>query len=313
MELRHLRYFVAVAEELSFTRAAERLGIQQPPLSAQIRHLEKELGAPLFRRLARRVELTGAGKLLLEEARGILERVDRTATDVKRRGRGETGRISIGMAGATYFDPAVNAVTREFCKIYPGVFLYSEESSSQNLLARVHAGKLDAAFVWSPVPDRKSLAVVMVAEEDTVLMLPEGHRLAHVSSVHASPVPLAALANEKLMLFARRMNVVMHDAILAACRGAGFEPILGQDYPHLLAIFPAVAAGLGVSIVPQCLMQVHVEGVVFRPLQGSPRVPVNLVHRRDDSSAAVRNLVMLARRVARSRKPVRPAAEPVTA
>ena len=307
MELRHLRYFVAVAEELSFTRAAERLGIKQPPLSAQIRQLEKELGAPLFRRLARRVELTGAGDLLLEEARGILERVDRTATDVRRRGRGETGQIWIGTAGATYFDPAVNAVTREFCRDYPGVVLYAEESSSQNLLARVQASKLDAAFVWSPVGDRAKLTIVPVTEEPTVLMLPAEHRLARAPSV-----TLAALAQEKLILFARRMNLVMHDAIVEACRRAGFEPILGPEYQALFAIFPAVAAGFGVSIVPQCLTQVHVEGVVFRPLQDGPSAPISLAHRRDDSSAAVKNLVALVRRVARSRRPAKAAAQPAT-
>lgn len=110
MELRHLRYFVAVAEEHSFTRAAERLRIKQPPLSTQIRQLEVEIGTPLFRRLTRGVELTGAGKLFLEEARNILEHVERAKTEVKRRARGETGQIRIGLAAATYFEPLVNPV-----------------------------------------------------------------------------------------------------------------------------------------------------------------------------------------------------------
>jgi len=307
MELRHLRYFVAVAEELSFTRAAERLGIKQPPLSAQIRQLEKQISAPLFRRLARRIELTGAGQLLLEEARAILEQFDRTITDVKRRARGETGHILIGTAAATYFDPTVNAVTRDFCKLYPGVVLYAEEGTTQNLLARVQAGMLDAAFVWWPVSDRADLVAVPVAEEEMVVVLPQEHRLAAASSV-----ALAALADETLLLFARRINVAMHDAILAACRRAGFQPVLGRESP-VFAIFPAVAAGLGISIAPQCFTQVHFEGVVFRPLQGGPRAPVRLVHRRDDVSVAVKNLVALVRRAARARNDARPAAQPVTA
>jgi len=120
MELRHLRYFVAVAEELSFTRAAERLGIKQPPLSLQIRQLEIEMGTPLFRRLTRRIELTGAGSLLLEEARDILESVDRAKTDVTRRARGESGQISIGHGSGAYFHPMVNHITREYCARYPG-------------------------------------------------------------------------------------------------------------------------------------------------------------------------------------------------
>jgi DNA-binding transcriptional LysR family regulator len=182
MELRHLRYFVAVAEEESFTRAAERLGIKQPPLSLQIRQLEKEMGTPLFRRLSRRVELTGAGKLLLEEARNILERVEHAKTDVKRRARGETGQMCIGTAAATYFEPLVNCITREYCAKYPNVTLYAEESSTRMLMARVHAGKVDAAFVWSPISDQKELAVIPVVEEEWMVMLPQGHRLDRLPS-----------------------------------------------------------------------------------------------------------------------------------
>jgi DNA-binding transcriptional LysR family regulator len=293
MELRHLRYFVAVAEELSFTRAAASIGIKQPPLSLQIRQLEKELGAPLFRRLGRTVELTGAGKLLLEEARNILAQVERTKTDVKRRARGETGQIWIGTAEATYFEPLVNVITREFGKTYPGVFLYAEENSTQMLMAKVHAGKLDAAFVWSPIAGRDDLAIVPIANKDCVVMLPAGHALDRQPSI-----PIAALAKEKFILFARRMNTGVYDSIIAACHRAGFQPILGPAWPHIFAAFPIVAAGFGISIVPECLTRVHVEGVSFRPLQGGgPFAPISLVHRRNDNSAAVKNLVSLVRRI----------------
>ena len=305
MELRHLRYFIAVAEELSFTRAAERLGIKQPPLSLQIRQLEKEMGAPLFRRLGRSVELTAAGSLLLEEARGILRHVERARTDVKRRARGESGEIWIGTAGATYFEPLVNIITREFCAKYPGVVLYTEENSTEVLMTEVHAGKLDAAFVWSPIANRHDLTTAPIAVEDFVVMLPEGHPLGGRSSI-----PLAALAKEKITLFSRRMNVGMHDSIIAACHRAGFQPIIGPEWPHLFASFPIVAAGLGISIVPQCMTRVHVEGVLFRPIEGdAPHAPISLVYRRNDRSSAVRNLVALVRRVARSDAQIEPMAE----
>jgi len=295
MELRHLRYFVAVAEELNFTRAAERLGIKQPPLSLQIRQLEKELGTPLFRRLGRKIELTGAGKLFLEEARNVLQHVERAKTDVKRRARGETGQMCIGTAGATYFEPLVNRVTREYCAKYPGVVLYAEESSTRMLMAEVHAGKVDAAFVWSPLTEHKDLAIIPFANDRWVVMLPKDHALDRLASV-----PLSALDKERFLLFPRRANVIMYDSIIAACREAGFEPNLGQELPHIFAAFPMVAAGLGISMVPECLTRVHVEGVSFRPIKGDGlRVRVSLIHRRNDQSAAVKNLVSLVRRISR--------------
>jgi len=295
MELRHLRYFVAVAEELSFTRAAERLGIRQPPLSLQIQQLEKEIGTSLFYRHARRVELSGAGKLLLEETRDILERVERARTDVKRRARGETGKVWIGSAPSTQLDRSVLSIMREFKKKYPGLVIYSEELSSQALVARVQAGNIDAAFTWSPVSDLENLALVPIADHNSFIMLPESHPLSR-----KSPVALAALAKEKFLLPARHGNAAMYDAIVAACRRAGFEPDLNNETPHVLAIFPIVAAGLGVSVVPRCMTRFHFEGVSFRPVAGEAlHWPISLVHRRNDRSAAVRNLVTLAQRVAR--------------
>src|SRR3984893_4466533 len=130
MELRHLRYFVAVAEELNFTRAAKRLGINQPPLSLQIRQLEKEMGTPLFRRQARGVELTSAGKLMLEEARVILKQVERAKTGVRRRARGETGRLNVGSSGGTYFHPLIPAIIREYGMQYPDIVLFPGASST---------------------------------------------------------------------------------------------------------------------------------------------------------------------------------------
>ena len=239
--------------------------------------------------------MSGAGKLLLEEARDILERVERAHTDVGRRARGETGKIWIGAAAATYLDPLVLSIMREFRKKYPGLVLYSEEQSSQALVARVHAGNIDVAFTWSPVSDPKNLAVIPIADQDSFIMLSERHMLSRKSAV-----AVAALANEKFFLPARHGNAAMYDAIIAACRHAGFQPDLGHEAPHVLAIFPIVAAGLGVSIVPRCITRLHFEGVSFRPIHGEAlHWPISLAYRRNDRSAAVRNLVTLAQRVAR--------------
>jgi DNA-binding transcriptional LysR family regulator len=309
MELRHLRYFVAVAEEHSFTRAAERLGIKQPPLSLQIRQLEKELGTPLLRRLPRSVELTGAGKLLFEEARNILDRVDQAKIDVKRRARGESGQISIGTAGATYFEPIVGNITRQYCATYPKVVLNAEESGTRMLIAKLHAGKIDAAFVWSPIAEHDDIAFVTVVDDEFVVMLPAGHALER-----SKAVPLAALAKETFFLFARRMHVRLYDSIIEACRRAGFEPILGRELPHIFAAFPIVAAGVGIALVPRCLCRVHVDGVSMHPIKGDKLpVRVDLVHRRDDQSVAVKNLVALVRRMVREAAPAKPVAQTISA
>lgn len=295
MELRHLRYFIAVAEELNFTRAAERLGIKQPPLSLQIRQLEKEMGTPLFRRLTRGVELTAAGRLFLEEGRTILSQVDQAKTDVKRRARGETGQMSLGAAGACYFHPLIGIILSQFHKSYPDVVLSPEENHTPTLIAKLHAGTIDAAFVRSSSADCDGLALEAVAGEDTLAVLPENTELRNGSSV-----PLSALAQEKFVLPPQRMNVSFYEAIIESCLRSGFQPILGQQAPSTIAVIPMVAAGYGVSIVPQSLSRLRIKGVTYMPIKGHrPTTPINLAYRTNDNSASVRNLVSLVRRIVR--------------
>jgi DNA-binding transcriptional LysR family regulator len=192
MELRHLRYFVAVAEELHFTRAAERLGIKQPPLSLQIRQLEQEIGTQLFRRLTRGVELTDSGILLLEKARGILHEVEQSKVSVQRRARGETGRIRLGVAGTTtYFHPSVPALVADYRLKYPQVAISSETNSTPRLIAKLNNGEIDLAFIRSPVNDGDGLGIDLVVEEPMLIVVPDEHHLARQRSVS-----LAALADE---------------------------------------------------------------------------------------------------------------------
>jgi len=296
MELRHLRYFTAVAEERNFTRAAERLGIKQPPLSLQIRRLEKELGTPLFRRLTRGVELTGAGKLLLEQARAILGQVEQTKRDVKRRARGETGRINVGSSGATYFHPLVPTIIREYAKQYPDVVLAPEASNTAMLTARLQAGAVDVAFVRPPVDGCDDLLFEPLAEEDMVMILPTAHARLFGNLTSA---PLSILAKETFILWPRALNPHNYDAIIAACRHAGFEPMLGQPAPQIVSVIPLVAAGLGVSIAPRSISRIHADGVFYLSIDGNePRSGISLAYRRDERSPAVRNFVAVARREA---------------
>jgi len=292
MELRHLQYFVAVAEELSFTRAARRLGIKQPPLSRQIRQLEKELGTPLLRRLTRGLELTDAGKLMLEEARVILHQVERAKTGVGRRARGETGRINIGSSGASYFHPLIAAIIRAFVQDYPAVHVTPEASNTTMLVVRVGAGAVDVAFIRPPIDHHENLKTERLVDEDSVMILPAGHRLSGAKSA-----PLSALAKEKFIMFPRAINPGQYDSILAACRRAGFKPMLGPEAPQLISTIPLVAAGLGVAIGPRSMSQVRANGVFYLPFEGeAPRAEICLAYRSNEKSRAVQNFVVVARR-----------------
>jgi DNA-binding transcriptional LysR family regulator len=297
MDLRHLRYFVAVAEERHFTRAAERLGIQQPPLSMQIRQLEQEMGTALFRRLTRGVELTDAGELLLEEARGILEQVARAKANVQSRARGETGHIHVGFAGATYFQPQVPALIQTFRTLYPNVRISPEESNTPHLIEALHRGAVDVAFVRPALRAEDGIAIQPVVEEKMTIVLQANHRHAGRRSV-----PLSALAQERLILFPRPIGPGLYDRIIASCQSAGFSPALGQEAPQITSIVHQVAAGFGVSIVPQSIAQIRAEGVVYLDIEGeAPRAPIGLAYRKDSRSATVRNFVALTRQ--RTRPP----------
>ena len=297
MELRHLRYFVAVAEELNFTRAAERLGISQPPLSLQIRQLEKELGTPLFHRRTRSVELTDAGKLLLEEARVILRQVETAENGVRRRARGETGRLVVGSAGATYFHPLIPDIIREYGMRYPDIILAPHASNTSLLVARLRAGQVDVALIRPPISDAEGLVIVPLIDEETVVILPNGHRLSKLASV-----PLAAMAKEIFILYPRALNPGNYDSVIAACRLAGFNPTLGQEAPQIVSVIPLVAAGLGVSVVPRSTARILPDEVCYRPIEGdAPRAEISLAHCRRGSSRAVQNFVAVARRVIGSR------------
>lgn len=298
MELRHLRYFVAVAEELNFTRAAKRLGINQPPLSLQIGQLEKEMGAPLFHRRSRGIELTDGGKLLFEEARIILKQVETATVGVRRRARGETGQIIVGSASGTYFHPLIPAIVREYGMRYPGIVLAPEASHPALLLARLRAGLIDLAFIWLPIGDSNDLSIERLNGDDAIIVLPAGHALSASTSVR-----LAALAKETFLLFPRALHPDAYDLIISACHRAGFSPTFGQEAPDIVSSIPLVAAGLGVSIVPRSMSRFLANGVIFRPIKGeAPRVDICLVHRRGDPSPAAQNFVAIAHRIAASSK-----------
>ena len=297
MERRHLRYFVAVAEHGHITRAAESLEIQQPPLSQQIKALEEELQVQLFRRKPRGVELTDAGSAFLERARVILGEVDRAFASTRRTARGEQGRVVVGFTSSAPFLPFVPRVIRMFREASPHVSLVLEESGSSELVQGLHNEIIDAAFIRSPVADVVGLLVEPLLQERMVVALPTGHALAMQLT---DPLALAELANHTFILYKRPGAPGLYDSIISACRGAGFSPRVGQEAPRIVSTLNLVAAGLGVSIVPESLRRLQMDGVVYRELADSAHLsaPLILACRRGENSAAIQRFIDLVLRSA---------------
>ena len=301
MELRHLRYFIAVAEEAHVTRAAERLGMQQPPLSQQIRALEREFDVQLFRRKPRGVELTDAGRALLVGARAVLAQIDHAFATTRRTARGEQGQISIGFTSSAPFHPFVPRVIRAFREAFPMVSLNLEESGTTDLIEHLRNEQIDAAFIRTAVANREGLLLNPLLQEPMVLALPCGHALAGRANADEA-LPLKTLAAETFIVYRRHSGPGLYDAILAACHTAGFSPNVGQEAPRIVSTLNLVAAGLGISLVPESLQRMHLDGVVFRPITGAarPTAPLILASRRGEASAAVRQFLGLVKRTARN-------------
>jgi DNA-binding transcriptional LysR family regulator len=261
MKLHFLRYFVVLAEELHFGRAASKLAITQPPLSSAIKSLEQELEVQLLIRDNKHVELTQAGEAFREEARQILEQVARASNVAKIVARGMRGRLEIGVTGSLIYRE-VPTIVRQFNAEMPDVDVVLREMSSADQLNELLRGQIHAGFVnASTVPPQ--LASLAMGEDEFVLCLPEDHPRAHGDAVN-----LAELANERFVMFSRDVAPANHDNVIAIFARAGIHPQIAHAARQWLTIVAMVANGLGVSLVPRTLARSRVHGVKFMKIRG---------------------------------------------
>lgn len=268
MELRHLRYFVAVAEELSFTRAADRLHMAQPPLSTQIRLLEEELGAQLFERDKRRVNLTQAGREMLERARAILASTEEAKGAVRRAASGETGELHLGYAASAMFTEVLPAAIRRFQKRLPQIRLHLHEMPSADQVYAVHNRELDIGIVRPPeVPTPAGVRIEKWYSAPLFAAIPKAHALSRRASLE-----MAELKDQPLIMFPRDSGIGLYWRVMDLCVKAGFRPRIVRETRDYAVMVGLVSAGVGIAIVPADTQCIRLEGVTYRPVQGKEAV-----------------------------------------
>ncbi|WP_157220101.1 LysR substrate-binding domain-containing protein [Flavisphingomonas formosensis] len=284
MELRQFRYFIAVAEELHFSRAAQRLHIGQPPLSLQIQAIERELGVLLLKRDRRKVELTDAGRLFLVEARNALEQAQRAIDTAKRFARGEVGTLRVHFTTSAPLLPNFPKAIRHFHEHYPSVHLELKIQTSQAILGALTLGNLDVGFVRPAARTvlPRQVSSIPLYKDRLMLVLPAAHPLAAADG----PVPLAELADEDFLLRPAQKDGGFYEQIFSLCADAGFTPRVVQETQDTATAFGLVAAGLGVTIAPESLQAIHLADIVWKEIdvQSGAESQVLLVYREDMAS-----------------------------
>lgn len=264
MELRHLRYFVAVAETLHFTRAAEMLGMSQPPLSQQIQRLEHEIGTPLLKRETRGVSLTEAGSAFLPDALQIVQLADHALEKARGVARGMSGQMSLGFASSVAFAAPVFDLIQRFKARYPAMVLSTREENMALLMQDLREGLLDAAFIRLPCESSNAFNLHVIATERMLIALPAGHPLSGQRSV-----ALSALAGEALVMFPRDVAPSLYELIVSTCLRAGFDTARIQQAPQLGSSLGMVGAGGGVALVPHSMACVNNPHVVFCEIENN--------------------------------------------
>ncbi|NVI88097.1 LysR substrate-binding domain-containing protein [Actinomadura sp. BRA 177] len=292
MDLRHLRYFVAVAEELHFGRAAERLNMAQPPLSQAIRRLEHELGVDLLHRTTRRVDLTDAGRSYLVRARQILGEVDEAAHEARRVAAGAVGHLAIGCVGSATYS-LLPALSRGLSLELPGVdFAFRGEMLVPDQISALRSGGIDLALLRPPIADL-SLTVLPLRRDRLVVAVPTGHPLAALSRIGVTD-----MAGADLIVHSADRRSVMYDVVLGLFRDAAVEPRIRHEVGETSTLITLVAGGLGVAVVPEPVTVLALEGVVYRPLvRPTTHVDLAIAHRTDRTEPHLSRAVSLIREI----------------
>ncbi len=288
MELKHLTSFVAVAEQLSFVRAAHRLHLSQPALSGQIQRLEEELGVQLLFRNRRSVKLTDAGRVFLSEARATLARADQAVERVRKADRGEIGRLRIGFVSSAALE-IVPAIAVAFRKQFPEVTLDLINLRTSSQIRKLTGKSIDVGFLRLPMT-HDQLKITVIHREPFVVVLPSDHLLAKKKQVR-----VAELQNERFVAYGRRWAPGFYDAIVQMCTSNGFSPNITQETGEMYTAIALVAAGAGVAILPKSVVLAQSRGVVLKPLPHSAGISeIAIAVRKDDRSSLVCTFVSLA-------------------
>ena len=294
LELRQLRYFAAVAEELHFGRAAQRLHMTQPPLSQAIQALEELLGAPLFERNRRGVALTAAGAALLPEARRMLLQAQELPQLVQRAAAGEVGRLALAFVSSADYS-VLPPFLRAYRAAYPQVQIALQEATSDLQLEDLLHGRIDAGLLIPPLPERAraELDYLPVLKEPLVLAAPAG-----LAALHGKrKVALDALPALPLIIFPRAISPALYDAVLGVFQAAGVTPVIGQEAIQMQTIVSLVSAGMGLALVPQSVSNLKRPGVEYRALlDPTPLVETGLAWRRDNPSPVLQGFLELLRK-----------------
>ena len=304
-DLRQLRYFVAVAEERHFGRAAARLSMTQPPLSQQIMALEEALGVALFARTRRSVELTPVGRDLLPEVRRLLMLADGLPARAQSLARGEAGELSLAFVSTADYG-LLPQLMRAFTERFPGVRLQLVESTSDIQVEELVAGRIDAGLIIPPVPPRHAgrlsylplmhEPLVVAMSDETARWLDSEFEKEGGTQSAQDAVPLAALAEVPLVIFPRRLAPAFYDIIMDSYARAGLTPRIGQEAIQMQTIVSLVSASMGVALVPRSLCNLRRTGVVYRPLRDAqPVVETGLLWRTDDVSPVLAGFVDVAK------------------
>jgi DNA-binding transcriptional LysR family regulator len=295
MELRHLRYFLVVAEELHFGRAAARLHITQPPLSQQIRQLEDELGVPLFQRTKRRVQLTDAGRAFREAAQQMLDQAAQAVRTAQRVHRGEIGPLTVGFVGSAMAG-RFSEILLAFRTCFPEVALTLQELTTAQQVEALRQRRIDIGVLRPPIGE-EDFAFETIDRESFVVVLPKTHPLAAQQRI-----PLRALAQETVVMVPRVLWPGMEDDIVEFCQRAGCYPQRLSGATQTLTVIGLVAAGMGLSLVPASMQTVRWKGIVYRPVQErTPLADLTVAWRRDETSAVVKMFVGVVREMTRPR------------